>query len=216
MKMGVMNAKAGWSKTVLAAVLAAGLVAGCMDSSKELSDGGQSTSSGSGVGAKSKGFVANVLTSGQGPIKVDPSSFAKDVYCPPIQLQSDTYLIMKFARGKENDPSGLLYQATVEEWARSCKPEGSDQTRIKVGLSGHVTPGPAWEGGEVILPVRVAVLSPEEGAAPLQSELITIPVTLGTGVPSEAWTMIEDNFVVPRNEAMKVVFGFDEGGKKRR
>lgn len=215
MKMGVTNAGIARLKMLLAGILAAGLLAGCTDTANEMSGPGTSQSTGTGIGSRTKGIVSNIISSGQGPIQVDPNAFAKDVYCPPIQLQSNTYLIMKYARGKDNDPKGLLYQASVEEWARSCKREGAAQTRIKIGLSGHVTPGPAWDGGEVLLPVRVAIISPEEGNPPLSSELFNIPVTLGSGQPSEAWTLIEDKFVVPRNTSLKVVFGFDEGKKRR-
>ena len=215
MKMGATNAGTGWLKTLLAGILVAGLAGACTDSASEMSGPGTGQSTGSGIGSRSKGIVTNILTSGQGPIEVDPDAFAKDIYCPPIQLQSNTYLITKYARGKEDDPKSLLYQASVEEWARSCKREGDAQTRIKIGLSGHVTPGPAWGGGEVVLPVRVAIISPEEGTPPLSSELFSIPVTLGSGQPSEVWTLIEDKFIVPRNQPFKVVFGFDEGKKRR-
>ncbi|TWI87633.1 hypothetical protein JM93_02200 [Roseibium hamelinense] len=159
-------------------------------------------------------LAGNVISGGKGPIEVNPDAFSTPVYCPPIQLQTNTYLIMKYERGRDNEPEGLLYQATLSDWARSCTKDSTDQTRIKLGLSGSVTPGPAWKGGEVVLPIRVAVITGAGDEKPLISELLTVPVTIGAGAPAENWTLIEDKFVVPRDQEMKVVFGFDEGRRR--
>ncbi|GGB52228.1 hypothetical protein GCM10011316_25290 [Roseibium aquae] len=147
---------------------------------------------------------------------MDASAFAAQVYCPPIRMQGNTTFIREYQRGKENDPSALLYQLTIQDWARSCTGEGASDTRIKVGVSGGVTPGPAWKGGEVIVPIRVAVLSETEGEKPYYSEMFNIPVTIGEGAPSETWALIEDKFIVPRNVAADIRFGFDEGPRRRR
>lgn len=167
-----------------------------------------------GCGASTDFAKGVVSGGGKGPIKVSSDTFASPVYCPPIQLQTNTYLIMKYERGRDNEPEGLLYQATLSDWARSCSAEGAGQTRMKLGLSGAVTPGPAWKGGEVVLPVRVAIVTSQTDEKPILSELVSVPVTLGAGAPAENWTLIEDKYIVPRNEEMKVVFGFDEKGRR--
>lgn len=208
MKNGFKTLGSNGLKMALIGVACAGLLTGCLSDSNETAGGGNGTSN-------DGGFIAKVTTSGKGPIEVKPDTFAAPIYCPPIQLQSNTYLIMKFERGREDDPAGLLYQATIEEWARSCATDGNAQTRIKLGLSGNVTPGPAWKGGEVVLPLRVAII-PSGGEETISSEILNVPVTVGEGAPSEAWTLIEDKFVVTRNQEMKVVFGFDEGKRSRR
>lgn len=169
---------------------------------------------GCGGGAGGAGGVAGkIISGGQEPIEISPETFAPPVPCPPMQLQSNTYLIMKYVRGKENDPQGLLYQATVEDWANTCTQDAGGGRRMKLGFSGDVTPGPAWKGGEVVLPLRVAVV-PGGGAKPLASEVLKIPVTVGAGAPSETWTLIEEKFTIPPNESVKVVFGFDEGRRR--
>lgn len=197
---------AGRMATVLAL---AGLLSGCMSFG-----GGDSADSGAAPAGPS--MTQKIVTGGQGPIEVDPQAFEKQPYCPPIELQSDTFLITKYERGKENDARALLYQANLENWARECRREG-DQTRIKIGLAGRVTPGPAWPGGEVVLPVRVAILPQGvEGAAPVASQLLSVPVTLGAGAPAETWSLVEESFLVPRDSALKIVFGFDEGAPQKK
>lgn len=217
MVMAVQTPGRRWIKTAAAAALCSGLLTGCMSSSDEtVSAAGSTGAASSGSSSGSGGIVGSILTSGQGPIEVNPDAFAAEVYCPPIKPRPNTYLIMKYERGHEDEPKHLLYQATLEEWARECSREGATQTRIKLGLSGNVTPGPAWKGGEILLPVRVAILPAGESDKPLQSDLISVPVTVGQGAPAEGWTLLENKYVVQRDAEMVVVFGFDEGGKKRR
>jgi len=193
------SAMSGWGlRGALAVGLLAGLLSGC-----------------GSVGESSSEFAKDVIGGGQAPREVSTEAFAGPVYCPPIQLQRNSFLIMKYARGQQDDPAGLLYQATIDDWARSCKADANGQTRIKIGLKGDVTPGPAWKGGEVVLPVRVAILPSKEGAKPRLSELTNVPVTIGEGAPSEVWAIVDDKFLVPSNTEMKIVFGFDEGRRRR-
>lgn len=167
-----------------------------------------------GCGGGADGVAGKIITGGQEPIEISPETFAPPVPCPPMQLKSTTYLLMKYVRGKDNDPQGLLYQATIEDWANTCTQEPDGSRRVKVGLSGDVTTGPAWKGGEVVLPLRVAIVSSEDGAKPISSDLIKIPVTVGAGAPSETWTLIENKFIVPAGQGAKIVFGFDEGRRR--
>ncbi|PVB63056.1 hypothetical protein [Labrenzia sp. 011] len=158
--------------------------------------------------------AGKIIAGGQEPIEISPETFAPPVPCPPMQLKLNTYLIMKYVRGKENDPEGLLYQATLEEWANTCTQEADGKRRMKLGFSGDVTSGPAWKGGEVILPLRVAIMPGGSDAKPLVSEVLKIPVTVGAGSPSETWTLIENKFTVAPDQGVKVVFGFDDGGRR--
>ncbi|WP_422375080.1 hypothetical protein [Roseibium sp.] len=160
------------------------------------------------------GVAGKIIAGGQEPIEISPDTFGPPVPCPPLQLKSNTFLITKHVRGKDNDPQGLLYQATIEDWANTCTQEPDGSRRVKIGLSGDVTTGPAWKGGEVVLPIRVAIMPGGSDAKPLSSELLKVPVTLGAGAPSETWTLIENKFVIPAGASVKIVFGFDEGRRR--
>ncbi len=167
-----------------------------------------------GCGGVADGVAGKVISGGQEPIEISPDTFAPPVACPPMQLQTDTFLIMKYARGKDNDPAGLLYQASLEDWANTCTLEPDGSRRMKLGFSGNVTSGPLWKGGEVVLPLRIAIVPAGSDAKPLSSEVIRIPVTLGANAPSETWTLIENKFTVPGNQGAKVVFGFDDNRRR--
>jgi len=167
-----------------------------------------------GCGGVADGVAGKVIAGGQEPIEISPETFAPPVPCPPLQLQSNTFLIRNYARGKENESSGLRYQATIEDWANTCTQEPDGSRRMKLGFSGNVTSGPAWQGGEVVLPLRVAIVPAGDDPKPLTSEVLRVPVTLGAGAPAEDWTLIENKFTVPAGQSVKVVFGFDEGRRR--
>ncbi|GAA0778650.1 hypothetical protein E1180_19725 [Roseibium denhamense] len=158
--------------------------------------------------------AGKVISGGREPIEVSPETFAPPVPCPPMELKTNTYLIRKFERGKEDQQDGLLYQATIEDWANTCSREGVSDRRIKLGLSGDVTPGPAWKGGEVVLPIRVAIMEGGRDGTPSVTELLQVPVTIGAGSPSETWTLVENKFVIPQAQSSKIIFGFDEGRRR--
>ncbi|NBN64420.1 hypothetical protein GWI72_11805 [Microvirga tunisiensis] len=190
----------------LAAVLAvAGLLAGCGLTGDDTAPTTPSSGSGS--------VVTSIVTTGQGPIQVDPRTFEQQPNCPRLQLRSETFLITKYEKGKQDDPRHLLYQANIENWARDCRRVG-DQVMVKIGLSGRVTPGPVWPGGEIVLPVRVSLLRGSETDAPLQTQMFSIPVTVGSGAPAELWTLVDESFVVPGEPGLRLVFGFDESPQK--
>ncbi|WP_428687997.1 hypothetical protein [Roseibium sp.] len=167
-----------------------------------------------GCGGGADGVTGKIISGGQKPIEISPETFAAPVPCPPLQLKTNTYLISNYVRGKQDEPEGLLYQATIEDWAVTCTNEADGGRRMKLGFSGDVTPGPAWKGGEVVLPLRVAVVPGGDKPKPLSSEVLTVPVTLGAGAPSEKWTLIEEKFTIPAGASVKVVFGFDEGRRR--
>lgn len=160
------------------------------------------------------GGAEKIIAGGQEPIEISPETFAPPVPCPPMQLQSNTYLIRKYQRGKENEQDHLLYQATVEDWANTCTAEAGNQRRIKMGFSGDVTPGPAWKGGDVVLPLRVAIIPGGPDAKPLESEIFKVPVSLPAGSATEKWTLIDSKFAVAQSDSVKIVFGFDEGRRR--
>ncbi|MEP3048583.1 MAG: hypothetical protein ABJL55_14700 [Roseibium sp.] len=160
------------------------------------------------------GIAGKVISGGQEPIEISPETFAAPVSCPPMRLKTNTYLIRKFERGKEDEADALLYQATLKDWANTCSREGTGQRRIKLGFSGSVTPGPAWKGGEIVLPLRVEVLPVEDGEKPIVSELLQIPVSLGAGSPKEDWTLIENKYVIEQNQGASISFGFEEGRRR--
>lgn len=147
---------------------------------------------------------------------VDPSIFVKDIPCPPLEVEAGRYFVTHHQRGKDDDPRALIYQASLEKWARSCRREGGE-VKMTLGVSGRVTPGPAFQGGEIFLPIRVTYQSLDDGNSKAKPEtrVLTVPVTLGAGAPAEQWALVEENFVVPQGPSIKVQIALDENAKRR-
>ena len=82
-------------------------------------------------------------------------------YCPKVTLKEDTGYINKYAKGGEDDPAKLSYQASISQVTRSCTRAGGMLT-MNVAVAGRVVPGPAGVSGAVTLPIRVVVLHGEE------------------------------------------------------
>lgn len=159
-------------------------------------------------------LAGNVISGGVEPIQVSPDTFAPPVKCPPLRLKNGTHLIRKFERNKEGDRNGLIYQALIEDWAASCS-QDAEGRRIKLGIAGDVTPGPAWKGGDIVLPVRVTIpVSSDPKEKPLVSELLQIPVSIAATGGGQQWSIVEEKFVIPANQGRMIEIGFDDGRRR--
>lgn len=164
--------------------------------------------------------VAKTVISGNASDKsvvegINPDTFRREVPCPPLEVEPGHYLLMIHDRGKDDDPKALRYQANIENWARRCVRDGGDGVLMTVGVSGRVTPGPAWQGGEVMLPIRLSIVNTApDGPKPVVRQL-SVPVTLGAGSPAEQWALVEENVAIPQTASTKVQIALDEKGKRR-
>ncbi|CTQ70139.1 hypothetical protein [Roseibium alexandrii] len=168
------------------------------------------------TGCGATGDIAeNVISGGAEPVQVSRETFAPPVPCPPLQMKTNSHLIREFVRGKDGERDGLIYQALVEDSAVSCSQEADGQRRLKLGFTGDVTPGPAWRGGDVVLPLRVTIpASSDAEQKPLVSEVIQIPVSIEAGGRGQQWTYVDEKFVIPMNQGSKIQFGFEEGRRR--
>mgnify|MGYP000451124697 CR=1 FL=1 len=168
---------------------------------------------------ESVGNIGSTIVSGGGSggsvVDVDRSAFVAPPWCPPISVERNKYLLMKFQRGKEDDARALEYQATIEKWATGCK-KVDGQTQVKIGVSGRVTPGPAWEGGEILLPLKVTLRESGSEDGKDQSDVMMVPVTLGAGSPSEMWSLVETSITLPPDARPSIRVSLEEEGRRSR
>ncbi len=196
----------------LTGVLCVASLAGCGSISK-LTGGSQDSapsSSRSGDDSFTKTFLSGGGTTGP---DVDPSIFASQVACPPIEVRADTYLLAVYERGKEDDPQALKYQGSIRKYARECDRLPNGELAIKVGVSGRVVAGPVPTKGPVVLPVRIAVTGADNKV--LVSQLVLIEVGLAESDGSVGWARVVDDIRVPAEGASRVYVGFDNKSSKR-
>jgi hypothetical protein len=134
-------------------------------------------------------------------------------YCPRVTLKEDTGYINKYAKGGEDDPAKLTYQASISEVTRSCSRAGGMLT-MNVAVAGRVVPGPAGAPGAVTLPIRIVVTHGEEVQ---YSQLHNYQVTAGGGQVQQF--VFNDPAVTipnPTDQGIQVFAGFDAGPPKKK
>ena len=133
-------------------------------------------------------------------------------YCPRVTLKEDTGYFNRYAKGGEDDPAKLSYQASISAVTRSCS-RATGMLTMDVAVAGRVVPGPAGATGTVALPVRVVVL---QGDEVLYSQLLNHQVTVGN--QAQQFIVSDPNVTVPipADKTLQVFAGFDAGPPKKK
>ncbi|MCJ8517518.1 PilZ domain-containing protein [Rhizobium tarimense] len=97
-------------------------------------------------------------------------------FCPPVVMREETAIYRSYARGGQDNPEKLAYQASLAEATRQCTANESTIT-INVVAQGRIVAGPAVSAGQVNLPVLVEVV---DGDNVIYSQKVSFPVELPT------------------------------------
>ena len=131
-------------------------------------------------------------------------------YCPKVDLREGTAFYRTYEKGgkETEDPSKVIYQASLSETSRDCKYANGILT-MTVAAAGRVVPGPVGKAGTITMPIRVAVTRGDEV---LYSKLTTQDVQIGeTGATQFVFTDNEVSFPQPTSVNIQVFVGYDEG-----
>ena len=129
--------------------------------------------------------------------------------CPQVFLRDGTAYLRTYAKGGNNDPTKVVFQASLAETSRSCTMTESNLV-IKVVAQGRLVTGPMGQAGALTMPIRVAVT---DGTATLFSELVQFKAEIPPGSSSTQFVFTKDNIAIPggAGKLAKVYLGFDEG-----
>ena len=134
-------------------------------------------------------------------------------YCPSVVLREGTAVYRSYDRKAEEDPTKLIYQASISEATRSCSYAPGTIT-VNVALAGKVVPGPLAKSGTVTLPIRVIAV---RGSELIYSQLHNFPVTID-GSGAVQFIFSDPAVTVPSatgGEVIQVQAGYDEGPVKK-
>jgi hypothetical protein len=161
-------------------------IAGCSSSS-----GGDGTS----FGERFSSAMATGTATAPAPPSTTGASTNLDT-CPNVDIRRGAGTIAINTNARDPSAMQLRYQISVGQTARECA-NVAGNLNVKVGIQGRVVLGPAGTSGTVEIPVRYALV--EEGPEPktLYSKLYRVPVIIGEGQPSVAFTHIEEAMSVP-------------------
>ncbi|MEO0543801.1 MAG: hypothetical protein AAFY99_08275 [Pseudomonadota bacterium] len=130
-------------------------------------------------------------------------------YCPRPTLLEGTAILREYTDGNDDNPDEVVYQASITDVTRSCRYRNG-QLFMQVAAAGRVLNGPKGTGGQLNLPIRVAV---RQGESIPYSTLGRLDVTVIPGAGATQFIYKDEQIVLPeptiRN--LVVLVGFDEG-----
>ncbi len=135
-------------------------------------------------------------------------------YCPKVTLREGTASFSSYAKGGQDDPAKLAYQASISDVTRACTRADGKMT-INVAVAGRVVPGPAGASGAVRMPIRIAVTRGEEL---LYSQLHDHQVALDGSGAATQFVFNDPNVTIPipEDQTLQVFAGYDEGPPKKK
>lgn len=133
--------------------------------------------------------------------------------CPPITLRDGTAFYRTYAKGAKDDPTQVVFQASLAENTRSCTMSESN-VNINVMVQGRLVAGPAGGTGTLTMPIRVVVL---DGETEIYSEVTNLDATLGDASQATQFVFTKTATVPNKLSTFsKVYVGFDQGPTKKK
>lgn len=159
----------------------------------------------------SSGLNSGDKTSADDNVETQSAVAVVQGQCPRTNFREGTTYLRKYARGQDNDPSQITYQASLADATRTCV-INEDQLKVSVFAAGRVLAGPKGQPGTFELPIRVAVIDRTTNEV-LYSELTQQAVTLTEPNLTGQFLFNDPNIVLPAGAAGETLIfvGFDEG-----
>lgn len=135
-------------------------------------------------------------------------------YCPSVALRSDGAVHTTYQRNAADDPSAVIYQASISDTTRSCSYQGGIMS-MTIAVAGRVVPGPQGSVGQVNLPLRVTVFRDTEQ---IQSDVKAHQVNVTDTAGATQFVFNDSSISMPNPTArnIRVLVGFDETSTARR
>ena len=108
-------------------------------------------------------------------------------YCPEIRIRPGRQNVRRYAKGFEDDPGYVTWQASIHETARECIYDTQGNLNLKIGVSGRILSGPKAVQGPVSIPLRIEVEKYQEGT--LSAADFTVDATIGAP-PSSPFSQV--------------------------
>jgi hypothetical protein len=211
------NVRTGWrgpAKTTAQAAIWALLVVG-LTGCGSVSNPFASKSDTPLVGTPNPNPIAAANAPAAGGLATGPGSDIDPLQnCPGIDIRQGAATLSISGKGTaDRNATDLRYQATLGQLARECVVRGPTMS-IKVGTQGRVVLGPVGGPGDIVIPLRYAVV--KEGVEPktIVTKLVRIPVNIPPGQGNVAFSHIEEDLTFPTPkvgelETYLVYVGFD-------
>jgi len=134
-------------------------------------------------------------------------------YCPNVSLRDGTAYYSTHESGAQDDPTKLIYQASISAVTRACT-RSSGTMNIEVAVAGRVVPGPLGRTGAITMPIRVVLM---QGSEVLYSQLHSYQVTVADAATATQFLFKDPGISVPipDRKNLQLFAGFDDGSSGR-
>ncbi len=134
-------------------------------------------------------------------------------FCPRVSLREGTAYFNSYAKGGQDDPAKLLYQAAITDVTRSCKRDNGTLS-ITVAVAGKVVPGPAGAPGNITMPIRIVMI---QGSTVLYSELHKYQLAVGDSAQASQFVFNDPNISIPdpTQRDIQIFAGYDDSPDKK-
>jgi hypothetical protein len=130
-------------------------------------------------------------------------------FCPRVRLREGTAYYNTYTKDGKDDPTKVIYQASIGDVTRSCS-YGPGTMTVTVAAAGRVVPGPQAKAGTITMPIRIVAMRGDEV---LYSQLHQFPVAIGDGPGATQFVFTDPavTFPTPPDSKVIVYAGYDEG-----
>jgi hypothetical protein len=136
--------------------------------------------------------------------------------CPRVEIREGAGTYAQNVTEGDQSALGVRMQATFGQNARECHVNAGMLT-IKVGVQGRVILGPAGTPGDMIVPLRYALV--QEGIEPktIWTKFYAVPVNVPPGSTNVPFAHVQEDIAVPMPkssefDAYVIYIGFDPNG----
>lgn len=144
----------------------------------------------------------------------EPTTPVVQAYCPQVVMLEQNAIYRAYAKGGQDNPDKLLFQASLADATRQCTANESTMT-INVVAQGRIVEGPAGAPGKTTLPILVEVL---DGDKVISSQKVAMPVDIPSGGTQFVFNKPDvqiPNAVGGASRFTRVRLGFDTGAAKK-
>ncbi len=130
-------------------------------------------------------------------------------YCPPVSLREGTAYFTTYAKGGQDQPESVIYQASISDVTRKCT-YGTGSFTMTVAVAGRVVPGPKGSTGTITMPIRIAAV---RGGEVVYSKLFQHQVAISDTAGATQFIFNDPNVMITGtpDRSIQLMVGFDEG-----
>lgn len=123
-------------------------------------------------------------------------------FCPRVAVRDGGAFYDAYPRNVRDDPSKLIFRATIGDMTRACTTNANGTTSITVAMAGRIIPGPAGTAGKVRVPLLITAI---QGTEMIYSQTRDHEVAVSDTAGATQFVVTDANITIPTPKTRNVV-----------